>query len=214
MCSSDLDQSLYQLYAASLKPQQQRDLPKSKPKRSKKGPALKYTWAASVPVYVRAMVLAEDALFVAGPKHILKDETADDPKTLAEQTAWLTGKKNAQIQAVSPESGEILATTKLASPPVFDGMIAADGNLYVSTMANKLTCLGKSAPLNALHDRIKLQILVDRTSIEIFANDGRVAMSYSLPLAPDNTSLHVFARGGNAILTSLDVWLLKSIWPQ
>jgi outer membrane protein assembly factor BamB len=137
------DQSLYQLYAASLQPQQQAKSPKPKPRRGKKGPPLKYTWTASIPVYVRAMVLADNALFVAGPKHILKDETADDPETLAKQTAWFKGKEGAEVHAVSRESGKILATTKLASPPVFDGMIAADGNLYVSTMANKLTCLGQ-----------------------------------------------------------------------
>ncbi|MBC8868826.1 MAG: PQQ-binding-like beta-propeller repeat protein [Planctomycetes bacterium] len=137
------EQGLYQLYAASIQPRQQSQPPKPKAKRAKKGPAVRYTWTASVPVYVRAMVLAENALFVAGPKHILKDETADDPQTLAAQTAWFKGKKGAEIHAVSPESGEILASTKLASPPVFDGMIAADGNLYVSTIANKLTCLGQ-----------------------------------------------------------------------
>lgn len=137
------DQKLYQLYAASLQPQQQAKSPKPKPKRGKRGPALNYTWTASVPVYVRAMVLAENALFVAGPRHILEDDTADDPQALVEQTAWFQGKKGAEIHAVSRESGEILTTTKLASPPVFDGMIAVDGNLYVSTLADRLTCLGQ-----------------------------------------------------------------------
>jgi hypothetical protein len=42
--------------------------------------------------------------------------------------------KGAEPYGVSPESGEKLATTRLPSPPVFDGMIAANGNLYVSTM--------------------------------------------------------------------------------
>jgi len=134
------EQHLYQLYAAPVQPPQQAQ---PKKKGRKKRPAPQYTWTARVPVYVRAMVLAENALFVAGPKHIMEDETADDPHTLAEQTDWFKGKKGAQVHAVSPKSGEILATTRLASPPVFDGMIAADGKLYVSTMANSLTCLGE-----------------------------------------------------------------------
>ena len=77
-----------------------------------------------------------------------------------------------------------------------------------------LACLGESAPLDMVQGRINLQILVDRTSIEVFANDGKIVMSFSLPLAPDNTSLEVFARDGKATLNSLDVWHLKSIWPQ
>lgn len=78
----------------------------------------------------------------------------------------------------------------------------------------KLNCLGKSAPLDPIKGRITLQILTDRASIEIFANEGRIAMSYSLPLAPDNMTLEVFARNGEAVLKSLDVWHLKSIWAK
>jgi len=134
------DQDLYQLYAASLRAKQPAQ---PKKKGRKKAPPVQYTWTASIPVYVRAMVLAQDALFIAGPKHILEDETADDPYALAEQTARLKGEEGAELHAVFPKTGEILGTTKLASSPIFDGMIAADGKLYVSTMANTLTCLGK-----------------------------------------------------------------------
>jgi outer membrane protein assembly factor BamB len=130
------DQNLYQLYAASLKTDQNA-------KQNKKKLKLQYTWNISVPVYVRAMVLAQNALFIAGPKHILKDETADNQDVLAEQTAWLKGMKGAEFHAVSPDSGEVISTTTLPSPPVFDGMIAAGGNLYISTMANSLICLGQ-----------------------------------------------------------------------
>jgi len=80
--------------------------------------------------------------------------------------------------------------------------------------AKKLTCLGKSAPLAQLGGGIELQIITDRTSIEIFANGGKIVLSFSLPLAPDNTSLQVYARGANALLNSLDVWHLKSVWPR
>jgi sucrose-6-phosphate hydrolase SacC (GH32 family) len=42
-----------------------------------------------------------------------------------------------------------------------------------------LTCLNKSAPLPSVNDRtFELHVLVDRTSVEIFANEGRVVMSF------------------------------------
>ena len=78
----------------------------------------------------------------------------------------------------------------------------------------KLTCLGKSAPLDPVRGAIELRIIVDRTSIEIFANGGRIAMSFSLPLAPEDNSLGAFVRGGRTLLKSLDLWHLKSVWPQ
>ncbi|MGE5531258.1 MAG: GH32 C-terminal domain-containing protein, partial [Bacteroidota bacterium] len=38
--------------------------------------------------------------------------------------------------------------------------------------AKRLSCLGCSAPLEAREGKVKLRAIVDRTSIEIFANDG------------------------------------------
>ena len=96
----------------------------------------------SVPVYARAMVLVEDTLFIAGPKHILTDQTAGDPQALAEQATRLQGTMGAELHAVSAQSGETSITSTRDAAPVFDGMIAADGKLYVSTMNNTLTCLG------------------------------------------------------------------------
>ncbi len=77
-----------------------------------------------------------------------------------------------------------------------------------------LTCMGKTAPLEPVDGRIKLQILVDRTSVEIFANDGRISMAFCfLPELLDR-SLSVFCEGGPATAGKLDVWELKSTWPD
>ena len=40
-----------------------------------------------------------------------------------------------------------------------------------------LTCLGREAPVEAADGKLTLRILVDRTSIEVFANDGKVVMT-------------------------------------
>ena len=42
--------------------------------------------------------------------------------------------------AVSADKGDELARWKLESPPVFDGMAAAGGKLYLATMSGKLLC--------------------------------------------------------------------------
>jgi sucrose-6-phosphate hydrolase SacC (GH32 family) len=94
------------------------------------------------------------------------------------------------------------------------GLIVRGVGVVYDAKAKKLSCLGRSAPLEAVHGRIKLQILVDRTSVEVFANDGRIVMSFSQPLDPDQRKLDSFARAGKAKVASLDVWQLKSIWPK
>ena len=42
---------------------------------------------------------------------------------------------------------------------------------------NQVSCLGRSAPLPLVDGKVKLRILVDRTSLELFGNQGDVALS-------------------------------------
>jgi len=91
-------------------------------------------WSVWVPVRVRAMVLAGETLFVAGPPDVL------DP---SDPLAAFEGRKGAMLWAVSPTNGKKLAEYPLDSPPVFDGMIAANGRLYISTRSGRLICMGK-----------------------------------------------------------------------
>jgi fructan beta-fructosidase len=80
----------------------------------------------------------------------------------------------------------------------------------------QLSCRGCAAPLApaaGLHDGgIRLEILVDRTSIEIYGNGGRVYMPVGVVPADANRSLEVFAHGGAAKAESLEVWQLRSAW--
>jgi len=75
-----------------------------------------------------------------------------------------------------------------------------------------LSCKDKKVNLTPVDKKIKLHILIDRTSIEIFSNEGRMPIFLCFPLDTNNTSLEVFARGGQAKIRSLRVWKLKSTW--
>ena len=108
-----------------------------------------HEWSDEVPVQVCAMVLAGDTLFVAGPPDVEDEEQSakslNDPETqkkLAEQSAALKGERGALLVAVSPADGKKLAAFRLDSMPVFDGMIAANGRLYLATSDGKVVCLG------------------------------------------------------------------------
>jgi sucrose-6-phosphate hydrolase SacC (GH32 family) len=77
---------------------------------------------------------------------------------------------------------------------------------------NELKLLDKSAPLQPTDGKIRLRVLVDRASIEVFANDGLVTMS-SCFVPPDNAkSVPLSLSGDGATIRSLDVWTLKSCW--
>lgn len=81
-----------------------------------------------------------------------------------------------------------------------------------SVAQKQLTCLGHSAPLEPQQGRVQLQILLDRTSLEVFGNDGRVSLATCfLPNLADR-SLAAYCVGGEARLVSLEVYELKSAW--
>ncbi len=86
--------------------------------------------------------------------------------------------------------------------------------IIYSVKDGKLTALGSSAALKMQDGKIKLRIVADVASIEVFANDGRIVMSFSLPIDPKNTSLSMLAAGGEAKVDSLTIWECKSVWPQ
>ncbi len=75
-----------------------------------------------------------------------------------------------------------------------------------------LTCK-QSAPLEPVDGKIRLELLVDRTSIEIFANDGQVYMPIGVIPAADEHSLALFTKGAETKLTRLEVAELASAWP-
>ena len=75
-----------------------------------------------------------------------------------------------------------------------------------------LSCFGRSADLRSVNGRVFLQLLVDRTSVEIFGNHGERSMSFCfLPAAADQ-SLALRADGGGVRIVSLTVHELRSAW--
>ncbi len=90
-------------------------------------------WKTLVPIRAVAMVLAGKTLFVAGP-----------PDTAGGEDPWaaLEGRKEGALWAVSMADGKKLVEYPLDSPPVFNGIAAAGGRLYLSTKDGKILCYG------------------------------------------------------------------------
>jgi sucrose-6-phosphate hydrolase SacC (GH32 family) len=77
----------------------------------------------------------------------------------------------------------------------------------------ELACLDKTAPLQMVDGKIALELIVDRTSIEIFGNHGRMYMPMGVQLADKPKSVSIFTTGGDTKIKSLNVHELESIWP-
>lgn len=80
--------------------------------------------------------------------------------------------------------------------------------------SQELFCLDKRAVLKPVDGKIRLRLMVDRTSIDIFGNDGRLYMPMGVIVPQDNLSLEIYAKGGTANINSLEVAELKSAWTR
>ena len=82
---------------------------------------------------MRSMVLAGENLFVAGPPDVLDP---DDPMAAFE------GRRGMILRVFDSSNGTQLAEYKMESMPVFDGMSAAGGKLFLSLASGEFVCWG------------------------------------------------------------------------
>ena len=121
---------------------------KSPPKASKNRKAAPQetvpgTWSESIPLTVRAMVLTSDKLVIAGPPDLARKDTRFLAyKNEAETLAAFRGQKGVFIKVVSASDGKILSEAKLDAMPVFDGLSAAGGKVYLSLKDGTVQCWG------------------------------------------------------------------------
>jgi len=97
---------------------------------------VKYHWTREVPLVVRAMLLAGDVVFAAGPVMTQPGIGGDEPTFDANSPAVL--------MAFGAEDGQDLSRCELSTQPVFDGMAAAYGRLYLAGTDGSVHCYGSS----------------------------------------------------------------------
>jgi outer membrane protein assembly factor BamB len=159
----------YQLYATAKQPDVIHKSPESSAVKSRKKSAAKpptgnkrrrsglgstpgqriaYDWTRECPIIARGMVLADKTLFLVGPPDVIdENETLSTfvlPETqdrLARQTAAIEGAEGSILWAVSTTDGDKLAELKLDMVPVFDGLAAAYGKLFMTTKDGRVLCL-------------------------------------------------------------------------
>ena len=90
-------------------------------------------WRAAVNMRVRALLLTESTLFAAGNPDPLSPKDTGDAQP---------GPIDAGLmQGFSTQDGSMTFTHELPSPPIFDGLVAARGDLYLCTIDGTLLCL-------------------------------------------------------------------------
>jgi len=78
---------------------------------------------------------------------------------------------------------------------------------------SEVSCLDRHARLAAVDGKVTLHVLVDRASIDIFGNEGRLYMPMGKLLDPNDHSLTMATKGDSKTM-DVRLYRLKSSWRQ
>jgi fructan beta-fructosidase len=142
-------------------------------------------------------------------KHSWKDETIKGTKTL-------TG--------IDGELFHIKAQFEVGDADSF-GIIVREYNITYNTKDSRIVCTGPKneigpenfykphdALLKPIDGKIFLEVLLDRTYVEVFVNNGRYYFPMGTYLVDKNPAIKVFSNGGKTELKNLEIYELNSIW--
>jgi fructan beta-fructosidase len=103
--------------------------------------------------------------------------------------------------------------TEIAVAENAEVRFAIHGALVTYDAAKKeISCLGKKASLTPINGKIRLRLLIDRASIDIFGNDGALYMPMGFTALQDDRTGSISSHNGDATLVDLKQWALKSSW--
>ncbi len=86
--------------------------------------------------------------------------------------------------------------------------------LVYNVRRGTLSILGQTIPLEPVDNKIYLDILLDRASVEVFANNGRVAFSANFKNQASDKKYILFNTGGELLVEELDIWEISSAWSE
>lgn len=137
------------------------------------------------------------------------------------------------LDEIQGEKLEIVAEIQAPSPPTADrfgfhlrtsagqetavGYVTKARTLFVDRSQSGAVDFNPSfngihtAPLSAVDGTIRLHLFVDRSSIEVFANDGLVSFTEQIFPAADSLGVDLFVEGGHITLNSLEIYSLDPI---
>jgi hypothetical protein len=104
-----------------------------------------HTWSRDVAVRARALLVAGDRMVLAGPRNVLygvkPGAIEEGRRAIRENVDAFTGMEDGLLEIVATKDGKTLGTVTLDSPPVYHGLIAADGALFMTTTAGTVVRL-------------------------------------------------------------------------
>ncbi|WP_246223054.1 GH32 C-terminal domain-containing protein [Draconibacterium halophilum] len=155
---------------------------------------------------------------------LVRNPVSEIEKLHGKHQSWedknvIPGLNDNKLKKVSGDCLHIIGEFDLKTADSFGFMLrhsnkSAGTEILYNVKRGTLTVLGCTVPLPPIDNKIKLEILVDRASVEIFANDGKKVISNCFTPAEKATDVVLFANGGELGIDKIDVYEMNSIWEK
>ena len=97
---------------------------------------------------------------------------------------------------------------------VRNGKTSNGTDIHYDTAKKILDVNGCKMTVEPVGGKLEFEILLDRSSIEIFVNGGEMAISTCFSPAPKEEGLMIYTQGGELFVESLEAHTLKTAWPN
>jgi fructan beta-fructosidase len=146
-----------------------------------------------------------DTILISSSKSIpLRGQQLEMQLTMHVKDSSVTG----VIVAYSEDKGCIIGYDALAKKLFIDRSKAGDN----SFSKNFDTINRSEVSLMPDSGKITLRIYFDKSIIEVFANDGEVAMTSQLFPKESDDGIELFSMGNDILFSNVRTWKMKSIW--
>ncbi len=159
--------------------------------------------------------------FVSGYK-LIRTPVAEIKSLHGKHYKWenkdlIPGLDENKTKKVSGDCLHIIADFDIKTSDNFGFMLRSDKKqagieVLYNVKRGTLNVLGSNIPLMPIDNHIKLEILLDRTSLEIYANDGQAVASNCFVANEKNDKVILYTNGGELGVVKLDVYKMESVW--
>lgn len=145
--------------------------------------------------------------------------TLYDRDLLKKDKNLIPGIKGNLLGGIKGDAVLIKAVVVLKSADSF-GFIVRNGkqsngtDIHYDTAKKILELNGVKMPLEPVDGKIEFEILIDRSSIELFANHGESVITSSFNPVEGEEDLLLYTQGGELFVESLEAYTLKTAWPN
>src|SRR6185437_4466002 len=183
-------------------------------------PGMPFNQQMTIPVTLRLNNASGGPRLSAWPYALSSEKT---PAVEIKNPGTRFGRDNRPRKGVYPLADKLDAFSVFAEIDVLNaetvGFDLRGTKLIVDVKKKTITCKGVSAPIQFtspfnehLPKRLILSVVVDRGSVEVFADHGLVAMSVAAPPEASNAAVNLLWTGGEITVVQLKIERLKSAW--